>query len=164
MVDLTINQASNFQLLQWKNQPKPRKNRPLALDLFSGTKSFARSLELMGYDVVTLDKEMKWQPDICVDVLLWEFHLLQQGQFQVIFASPPCTAYSQALMTRLRDLKTADSLVWHTLKIIWYFLPRQVVFGESKGREVTPAHGRQMWIFVNFVTADIRNQPEFGEE
>ena len=91
MVESTIGQFSNVQLLQWKTQPKPRKTRPLALDFFSGTKSVARALESMGYDVVTLDKEMKWQPDICFDVFQWDFHLLQLGQFQVIFVSPPCT-------------------------------------------------------------------------
>ena len=110
-MDTTIGQTSNFQLLQGKTQPSLRKNRPLALDLFNGTKYVARALQLMGYEVVALDKEMKWQPDICVDVLQWEFYLLQPGQFQVIFASPPCTEYSQALTTRPRDLKTADSLV-----------------------------------------------------
>ena len=139
----TIGLFSKVQLLQWRNQPCPKKNRPLGLDLFSGTKSVARALEVLGYDVVTLDKEMKWQPDICVDVLQWEFDLLQPGHFQVIFASPPCTEYSHALTTKPRDLKAADSLVWHTLKIIRYFCPDKWVFGESKGREATQTHGRQ---------------------
>ena len=47
--------------------------KPRALDLFNGTKSVARVLETMGFEVVTVDKDPAWHPDICVDVLQWEF-------------------------------------------------------------------------------------------
>ena len=92
--------------------------KPQALDLFSGTKCVARVLETMGFEVVTVDKDPAWHPEIFVDVLQWEFWNLPRGQFQVIFASPPCTEYSQALTTRPRDLQAAHALVWRTLKII----------------------------------------------
>ena len=72
----------------------------------------------MGFEVVTVDKDPAWHPDICVDVLRWEYWHLQPGTFQVIFASPPWTEYSQALTTRPRDLQAANMVVWRTLKII----------------------------------------------
>ena len=78
--------------------------KPRALDLFSGTKSVVRVLETIGFEVVTVDKDPAWHPDICVDVLQWEFWQLPRGQFQVIFASPPCTEYNQALTTKPPDL------------------------------------------------------------
>ena len=49
----------------------------------------ARALESMGFDGVALDREVKWQPDVCVDVLQRDFYLLQPRQFKVIFAPPP---------------------------------------------------------------------------
>ena len=99
--------------------------KPQALDLFSGTKSVARVLETMGFEGVTVDKDPARHPDVCVDFLQWEFWKLPRGQFQVIFASPPCTEYSQTLTTRPRDLQAADALVWRTLKIIRHFRPQQ---------------------------------------
>ena len=72
----------------------------------------ARVLETMGFEVVTVDKDPAWHPDICIDVLQWEFWQLPRGQFQVIFVSPPSTEYIQALTTRPRDLQAADALVW----------------------------------------------------
>ena len=51
-------------------------DKPRALDLFSGTKSIARGLDTMGFEVVTVDKDSAWHPDILVDVLQWEFWCL----------------------------------------------------------------------------------------
>ena len=92
--------------------------QPGTLDLFSGTKSVARVLETMGFEVVTVDKDPAWHPNVCFDVLQWEFWCMPQWQFLVIFASRPCTEYSQALTTQPRDLQAVDALVWRTLKII----------------------------------------------
>ena len=93
----------------------------------------------MGFDVVTLDKEMKWKPDICVDVLQWEYYWLQPGQLQVIYAPPLCTEYSQALTTRPRDLKAADAVLWRTLKSIRHFRPAKWLMENPRGGRL-PQH------------------------
>ena len=47
--------------------------KPRALDLFCGRMSAALVLREHGYEVVTLDSDPKRQPDICTDMLDWDF-------------------------------------------------------------------------------------------
>ena len=50
--------------------------------------------------------------------------ILKKESFDIIFATPPCTEYSTAKTTKVRDMTIADALVEHTLKIIKYFQPK----------------------------------------
>ena len=79
---------------------KREKNKLRALDLFCGTKSVTEALPKMGYQVVSLDSEPKTNPDICEDIMKWKYQSLKPGEFDVMFASVPCTEYSMALTTR----------------------------------------------------------------
>ena len=142
-------------------------DKPRASDFFNGTKSVARVLETMGFEVVTVDKDPTWHPEICVDVLQLEFWSLPRGQFQVIFASPPCTEYSQALTTRPRDLQAADALVWRTLKIIRHFCPQQWFVenprkGKLSSRPGMKDYPRLMWIIGSLAIGTIRNLRGYG--
>ena len=47
--------------------------KPRVLDLFSGTGSVADVYRAHGYEVVTVDIDGRWKPDIKVDVRTWEF-------------------------------------------------------------------------------------------
>ena len=76
------------------------------------------------YEVTTVDSDRSTQPDICEDVLNWDFHVFRPGTFDVIFACVPCKEYSRALTTRGRDLLLADLVVYRALKIIQYLRPR----------------------------------------
>ena len=72
---------------------------PLVLDMFAGSKSVAKAFEAAGYDAVTLDYEAKYDPDICVDVLKWDYEAAIQmfgRKPDVIWASPPCQTWSVA--------------------------------------------------------------------
>ena len=90
---------------------KKEKERPRALDLFCGTKSVTRTLEDIGYEVVNLDNRKECQATFTVDIRKWDYKkICKPGEFALIFASIPCTEFSQALTTRERDLKTADSI------------------------------------------------------
>ena len=64
------------------NEERNRKKR--ALDLFSGTQSVADAMRYMGYEVTTVDSDGSTQPDICEDVLNWDFHVFRPGTFDVI--------------------------------------------------------------------------------
>ena len=44
-----------------------------ALDLFSGSKSVSNRLRELGYEVVSLDINPRYKPDICVDILQWQY-------------------------------------------------------------------------------------------
>jgi hypothetical protein len=71
------------------------------LDLFSGTGSTAAAFRKKGYEVVTLDYDQKFSPDILTDVLAWDYQLtFPPGYFETIAASPPCTEYSIVMKCR----------------------------------------------------------------
>jgi len=69
------------------------------LDLFSGLGGFSKAFKDRSHDVVTIDNELKFKPDICEDILeLKPDYLLIQNHFDVILASPPCTEFSKSQM------------------------------------------------------------------
>ena len=96
------------------------------LELFCGTKSIGRCFEEYGFDVVSLDKDAKFEPTICEDILNWDYGTYSPGYFDVVWASPECTQYSIARSNAKtpRNLEYADSLVQKALEIIQYFNPR----------------------------------------
>ena len=106
-----------------KMQQTPKNKR--MLDLFSGTGSAAAIFQQRGFQVTTLDLDPKWQADIQVNILEWEYRRLSPGWFHTIFAAPPCTEYSQAMTCRPRNLDLADAIVKKALEIIHYFAPVQ---------------------------------------
>jgi len=102
-------------------EARPRR----ALDLFSGTGSAATALRAHGFRVTTVDNDPRWSPDICTDILTWDFRAEDwvPGDFDVIVAAPPCTEFSRALTTRPRRPDLAYRLVERALEIVHYFRP-----------------------------------------
>ena len=82
-------------------------------------------------------------PDICTDIMSWEYTDFNLEDPVVIWCSPPCTHYSIA-RTRAktpRDLEGSDKIVQRCLDIIAYWRPRYWVIenpqtGLLKTREV----------------------------
>lgn len=64
------------------------------LDLFCGTKSIGGAFSREGHEVVTLDIITDFDPDICTNILDWDYRIFSPGHFDVIWASPPCEAFS----------------------------------------------------------------------
>jgi hypothetical protein len=89
-----------------------REREKRLLDLCAGTKSSTRAFERRGWQVITLDNLAKHDPDLCMDVREFaknpQIHLdrialakawIKPGEHwvpTVIWASPPCTAFSMA--------------------------------------------------------------------
>lgn len=97
---------------------------PYALELFKGTGSVGDVFQRNGFNVVALDCERKFAATITVDILRWDFaKAFPPRYFDYIWASPPCTEYSQALQTRPRNIRKANQIVRRTLQIIQYFKP-----------------------------------------
>ena len=91
------------------------------LELFAGTGSVGRAFKELGWDVVSLDIEPGHT--IQADVLTWDYRTYPPGYFDCVHASPPCTEYSRAKTTGVRNLELADAILHQTLAIIDYFAP-----------------------------------------
>jgi site-specific DNA-cytosine methylase len=101
------------------------------LELFKGTGSVGKIANKMGMHVISLDMIEKYEPDILIDILNWDYKALNIKP-DFIWASPPCNTYSTlAYPFKERDTKTAEPLsdrarlgtkiLYKTLEIIQYF-------------------------------------------
>ncbi len=91
-----------------------------------------RTLEELAYAVTTLDVRPECKADFTVDIRSWKYWTTcRPGDFEILWASIPCTEFSQALTTRDRDLRTADSIARRTLKIIRWLKPNAIFHRES---------------------------------
>ena len=65
------------------------------LDLFCGTKSLSPAVTERGWEYTGLDIESKFNPEICIDFLNWDYKSLDFIP-DIIWASPDCSVYSMA--------------------------------------------------------------------
>jgi len=105
------------------------------LELFSGTGSVGKCCDQLGWDKVSVD--MLLPADHKCDVMDFDYKQYAKDEFDIIWASPPCTSYSQLKKcwygNKLKDgtiyskelhekeQDKADVLVLKTLEIIDYF-------------------------------------------
>jgi len=112
------------------------------LELYSGTGSVSKVCKERGWDVVSVD--IDGRADITIDMLKWDYKKdFKIGDFDIIFASPPCDTFSSMRRSWInRKLKafgdnivTAEMLdndmiqnglplVRKTEEIIEYFKPK----------------------------------------
>jgi hypothetical protein len=100
------------------------------LVLFSGTASVEKACRTVVSNcvVISVDNNTAFAPTYLCDIRDWQkTHMrdFKPGHFDIITASPPCTEYSRAKTTGVRNLKLADSLVKCAMEIISYFNPKQ---------------------------------------
>lgn len=105
------------------------------LELFKGTGSVGNVAKRMNFDVLSLDFDPIFTPDIETDILKWDYRKYHQETKYVpdiIWASPPCNTYSPlAYPLKERDTKTAQPkseraregtrILHRTIDIINYF-------------------------------------------
>lgn len=93
--------------------------KPLLLELFSGTGSVGTAFRKFGWDVVSLDIDPKANADITKDILEFEVAELLDREVAVVWASPSCTMYSHARNNKSTEVELceSDALVVKSLKI-----------------------------------------------
>ena len=125
------------------------------LELFSGTHSVGKVCKIKGWDVVSVD--MLLPATHKIDIMKFDYKKYDKNEFDVIWASPPCTNYSQLKKCWYgRKLKSgveytkeqnekeqdeADLLVLKSFEIIDYFKPKYWFLenpqtGNLKNREI----------------------------
>jgi hypothetical protein len=92
------------------------------LELFAGTGSVGDVFKEVGWEVVSLDRDMP--ADIQTDIMDWNYRSYEPGTFDIIWASPPCTEYSIAKTVGTRKIEDANAVTMRTLEIINYLQPR----------------------------------------
>lgn len=69
------------------------------LELFSGMESFSKVARERGHEVFTIDNDSSFNPDLCIDILDLTPETIPFKP-DIIWASPPCTAFSVASIYR----------------------------------------------------------------
>ncbi len=111
--------------------------KPKLLELFKGSGSVGKVAVKVGYDVVSVDLDPIYTPDIETDILDWDYkNFFKENNFipDYIWASPPCNTFSPLAWSRkpqMRNIKTAKpisekakigtKILYKTLEIINYF-------------------------------------------
>lgn len=75
------------------------------IELFSGTKSFSKEALNHRYMIFTIDNQLDLYPDLCSDILLIDNKDPCFRNKFILWASPPCTSFSVAAISRNWILK-----------------------------------------------------------
>lgn len=99
------------------------KHQIVLLELFCGTGSVGQVAKEMGWEVISVDINPRWKPDICIDICELDADAINEkyGKIDVIWASPDCSQYSQILNgypKYKRKLQESNRVVEHTLALI----------------------------------------------
>lgn len=102
------------------------------LDLYSGSGGFSEAFKQRGHEVVTVDIDPRFKPDICIDILdLSSFQV--SGSWDIILASPPCTEFTRDFLPWYNDPDPSLDLVLKTKEIINELKPRWWILENVKG-------------------------------
>lgn len=101
------------------------------LDLCCGLKGASQAMSEAGWDVVTLDVEAKFNPDVVANLNTWEY---TGPTPDLIWASPPCTEFSRESMPWCRTGKHPDmALVMACKRVIEQTRPKYWVIENVRG-------------------------------
>ena len=78
-----------------KRKYRPRVIMLNTIELFCGTKSFSKVANELGHNIWTVDNNAEFSPNICTDILNTNAKQFSK-EIDILWASPPCTAFSVA--------------------------------------------------------------------
>lgn len=108
----------------------------LMLDLFSGLGGASRAMKERGWQVITLDNNPEFKPDICQSIIGWQW---DGDSPDLIWASPPCTEFSKASMpkswvcNRKNPARPNTFLLQEAIRVIEQSHPRFWVIENVRG-------------------------------
>ena len=123
---------------------------PIMLDLCCGLKGASHEMAASGWNVLTLDVESKFAPDVVADLTTWEY---TGPRPDLIWCSPPCTEFSRESMPWCRTGNAPDmALVMACKRIIEQVKPRYWVIENVRGaiKYLEPIFGRPRASFGPF--------------
>lgn len=118
----------------------------LMLDICCGLKGASEPFRAMGWKVITLDIDPKFNPDIVADVRTWQY---VGERPDLIWCSPPCTEFAREFMPWCKTGKRPDlSIVEACERIIVQAEPRYWVLENVKGalEWITPILGNPRYV------------------
>ena len=114
------------------------------LELFSGTESFSKEARAIGHETFTIESNPSHKPDLVANIL--EFNPLDlPWRPDIIWASPPCTAFSvasighhwtggnKAYIPKTEGAKIGLKLLERTIKIIKIIEPKHFYIENPRG-------------------------------
>jgi hypothetical protein len=124
--------------LDFKIKLKYNLNYMNVLELFCGTKSVGKVCDKLGWSSVSVDLEKKFKPTHLCNIMDFDYKQYDKNYFDIIWASPPCTDYSQlkkcwygrkvkkydvlySKELHEKEMDESDNLIKKTLEIIDYF-------------------------------------------
>ncbi len=108
----------------------------LMLDLCSGLGGASKAMKERGWDVITVDVNPEFSPDIVADITTFHY---TGPQPDLVWASPPCTEFSKTTMpaffpcNRKCPPKPDTIVMEHSLRIIREIRPRWWVIENVRG-------------------------------
>ena len=116
------------------------------LDLFSGLGGGSAAMRDRGWQVITLDFEAGFKPDIAVDIMDFSW---DGGPLDLIWASPPCEEFSREFMPWCKTGKEPSmELVEAAYRVILEAAPRFWAIENTRGavKWFRPLLGPPAWI------------------
>lgn len=113
------------------------------LELFCGTKSISKEFIKEDFEVLTLDFDNQFNPDICENILDIPIEFFDDYKFDYVWASPPCNAFSVAVIgknwnydnTPKNDVaRTGLRILEKTLEIINRINPKIFFIENPRGK------------------------------
>jgi len=90
-------------------------NKPLGIDACCGLKGASQAWRSMGWEIITLDMEPSFKPDIVADLRTWSYHGRQP---LLMWFSPPCDEFARESMPWSRTGKTPDLDIYQACRRI----------------------------------------------